>query len=224
MSDMVLVCRRRSSNDISPIGVSCCCQAWSRPSISSALLPKSATVTHTRMINPKVSTDLLAGIITFCLCLGCGLDTLAIDTARRRLFLAPLSLALLLRRCLHHLLPDAVSTPAIEVAIHRFPATERRRQHIPLAPRLGHTEDPVEDDAHRAGRTSRTTGTPFAGRQQRLQALPLRVGQVCRIWGEYAFFKSFLHRYRVLRLLLSSVGSGPVASSQSSMRATQSWA
>ena len=163
-----------ASQQRSPAGERCVSRScWELPNQAlprpkEARLQPGVASPFTRMINPKVSTDLLAGIITFCLCLGCGLDTLAIDTARRRLFLAPLSLALLLRRCLHHLLPDAVSTPAIEVAIHRFPATERRRQHIPLAPRLGHTEDPVEDDAHRAGRTSRTTGTPFAGRQQRL--------------------------------------------------------
>ena len=173
---------------------------------------------------PFTPLDLFAGVVTLGLLLGCRLDTLTIHTTGRRGRLASLSLALALGQRLQHLLPTPGSAPTVEVAIHRFPSTKLRRQHAPLTAGLGYIQNAIDHLPSRTRRSTRSTRPPWTRRQQRLQELPLRVGQIGRIfslrthWAPFALgffvepkgglvstsFQARVNFFRFLRQLLRS--------------------
>ena len=131
---------------------------------------------------PLAAIDSFSGIVTLCLGLGCRLNTLTIHTPGRRVGLAALACAFVLGQRLHHLLPDAGPAPGVKVAIDGLPATEAGRQHTPLTAGLGHLESPVDDPTSRTGRSTRSPSAPLRRGQQGLKDLPLRVGQIGRIF------------------------------------------
>jgi hypothetical protein len=132
---------------------------------------------------PLAPVDLFSRIVSLFLALGCRLDTLTIYAAGRRMGVAALAAALLLCQRLHQLLPDPRATPGVEVAIHRFLVTKTEWQHRPLTAGLGQIEDAIDHAASRTGWATRATSPPLTWGQQGLEYLPLRVGQIRRIFS-----------------------------------------
>ena len=141
---------------------------------------------------PLASMDLFARIIALFFALGCRLDTLRIDTASRRGGLPALAQALLPGQRIHHRLPSPLSAPGIEVAIHGFPLTKFGRQHPPLTAGFGHIQNAIDHLPSRTRRSTGATGPPCARRQQWVKDLPLRLGQIRRIFDVRTHWMPFV--------------------------------
>ena len=93
-----------------------------------------------------------------------------------------LALSLLPGQPVHQGLPDALSTPGVEIAIHRFPATKAGGQPVPWTTGLGDIENPIDDPTPITRGPAWAAGPPFSRRQQRLEQMPLPIGQMRRIF------------------------------------------
>ena len=118
--------------------------------------------------------DLLAGVVTPCLCLG-RLDGLAVDHGRRRAGLASGSLTVEHQRHVVDSLKQKAPGQLAEPTIDRLPWSEMHRQHPPAAAR-------AHQVAHRVDHLTeldlpRTAPPPGLGHQGR-NLLPLLVRQV----------------------------------------------
>ena len=93
------------------------------------------------------TVDVFTGVEPLGTSLMSHLNRLAIDTSRRGGPGPSLALALAVNEHSMDLLPNPLSSPAIEVAIDRRPAAETGRQLPPLAARFSHIEYSVEHPA-----------------------------------------------------------------------------
>jgi hypothetical protein len=91
----------------------------------------------------------------------------------------------------HQPLPHASSSEAVEVPVHRAPAPKVLRKHTPLAARLGHVHDAVDDPAQIARRSAAQARSALGRRQQGVDPFPLIVRQVCRIRRRRAHVSPF---------------------------------
>src|SRR5215510_10451495 len=125
--------------------------------------------------------DLFVAVKADVLALGGRLDALRVNAASGGLGVSSQITSLPLAKGLHHAGPDAVSSPAFEIAIDRAPVAKILGYQTPLAACLVEVQDAVDDAAHVAWRPSRSAGVPGAFRQQRMEQLPLFMGQICWI-------------------------------------------
>jgi hypothetical protein len=80
--------------------------------------------------------------------------------------------------CREELLPDASPLPAVEAAGDRAPRAIALGQIPPGSPGAQNPENAIEDTSMI---NSRSTGLGFLWREQRLEPLPLRIGQVSSV-------------------------------------------
>ncbi len=104
-----------------------------------------------------------------------GLDTLAVDAARRRMLMAPGTAADLGAQRVVDALPGGVVAPPAEVVVAGLPFRIVLGQHAPLGTRDDDVQDGVDDLAH-VNTAGAATG--FCGRDEWHDTLPLTVGQI----------------------------------------------
>src|SRR5215212_9759554 len=108
--------------------------------------------------------DLFVAVKADVLALGRRLDALRVNAASGGFGLSSEVPSLLLAKDFHHACPDAVSSPALEIAIDGAPVAKFLGHQAPLAARLVEIPDAVEHPSHIAGRPSGSAGAPGAFR------------------------------------------------------------
>src|SRR5215211_484014 len=98
--------------------------------------------------------DLFVAVKADVLALGRRLDALRVNAASGGFGLSSQVPALPLAKCLHHACPDAVSSPALEIAIDGAPVAKFLGHQTPLATRLVEVQDAVKHTSHVAWRSS----------------------------------------------------------------------
>ena len=157
--------------------------AWAKTHLAPSRSWTLAVWTTQPSTSPSVSTSkcrlrpltFFPRVVTTLSCLVRHLDTLAVEHADAWFGLPLVPAAHLLPESGVDASPSAVVPPAGIELVHRSPLGEVVRQHSPSTPGAGDVEDGVEDLSHvgRAWPTAR-----FGGRNQRLDPLPLRIGQI----------------------------------------------
>src|SRR5215216_752078 len=117
--------------------------------------------------------DLFVAVKADVLALGRRLDALGVNAASGGFGLSSEIPSLLLAKGFHHACPDAVSSPALKIAIDGTPVAKFLGYHAPLAARLVEIQDTVEHPSHIAGWPSGSAGAPGVFRQQGVEQLPL---------------------------------------------------
>jgi hypothetical protein len=114
---------------------------------------------------PLAPLDLFVAVKADLGSLRCRLDGLAIDTPGGWLGLASQTAALPLAQGFHEVCPDAITPPALKIAIDRAPGAECWGDHPPLAAGLIEVEYAVDDPPHVARGTSASPRSPGSRRQ-----------------------------------------------------------
>src|SRR5215216_2198744 len=122
--------------------------------------------------------DLFVAVKADVLALDRRLDALRVNAASGGFGLSSEIPSLLLAKDFHHACPDAVSSPALEIAIDGALVAKFLGHQAPLAARLVEVQDAVEHPSHVAWRSSGSAGPPCTFRQHGLQQLPLPIGQI----------------------------------------------